>query len=54
MQSNQKEMEVDAAQKYMNQPLYLRAVSEQWTISRSELLMEGAVGEGSEGIVYKV
>jgi serine/threonine protein kinase len=43
----------DAAQKYMNQPLYLRAVSEQWTIPRNEIQMESAVGEGSEGIVYK-
>ena len=49
--------QVDAAQKYMNQPLYLRAVSEQWTIPRNEIQMEmeNAVGEGSEreGIVYK-
>jgi hypothetical protein len=42
----------DPSEKYMRQPLYLRAVSEQWTIPRSEIHLRGTIGEGEEGIVY--
>ena len=39
--------------KYMHQPLYLRAVSEQWTIPRPEIELTSTIGEGEEGVVYK-
>jgi len=37
----------------MSQPLYLRAVSEQWTIERHDIALEKTIGEGEEGVVYK-
>jgi hypothetical protein len=43
----------DPSDKYMRQPLYLRAVSEQWTIPRHEIQLMGTIGEGEEGVVYK-
>ena len=42
----------DPADKYMRQPLYLRAVSEQWTIQRHEIQLKEPIGEGEEGVVY--
>ena len=33
--------------------LYLRAVSEQWTIERHDIALEKTIGEGEEGVVYK-
>ena len=42
-----------AQEKYLQQPLYLRAVSEQWTIPRHEIQIQGTIGEGTEGVVFK-